>query len=108
MVRFGRDRAVNRGVAAARFKYKLRRSVFRVETRFANPELCTLVARDVYEYGNNSLIVRALQAVSRSRVMKEDEKLSVVLRWLGWLGDKRNLEKIRGNSNMGKLTADSD
>ena len=52
--------------------------------------------------------MRILQFVSGSRIMKGD--LGVVLRWLGGgLGEKRaRRTNTRGNSTMGKLTAESD
>ena len=34
-------------------------------------------------------MVRTLQLVSRSKIMKGDGDLGVLLRWLGGLGDKR-------------------
>lgn len=40
--------------------------------------------------------------------MKGEKNEGVVLRWLGGLGDKRKVEKNRGNSNMGHGTSDSD
>lgn len=52
-------------------------------------------------------MLRILELVSRSKLMKGGGELGMVLRWLGRLGDKRaQRENPRSNSNMEKLTAE--
>ena len=47
-------------------------------------------------------MVRTLQLVSRSQIMKGDRDLGVVLRWLGGLGDKR-AQRSRQSKSWGSL-----